>query len=200
MSLYKNPTILLLVLKIFFWVCFGIWIFSILMRGCDASDSEDFLDMALNDSKFFLIFTAGFMLLCLIGYYFYALIMGGKYCVIFEMDEKGVLHKQMPKQAKKAEVIKALTVLAGLASRNITTTAVGLNARTEMYTEFASVKSVKAKRRRNLIKVNETLSHNQVYASAGDFDFVLRYILDHISPQVKDKYLASNNCPPLPPR
>ena len=27
MNLYTNPTILFLVLKIFFWICFGLWVF-----------------------------------------------------------------------------------------------------------------------------------------------------------------------------
>lgn len=188
MSLYKNPSILFLVMKIFAWVCFGIWLFSILLRGCDSVDSKDFWEMAWGDTKFFLIIFAVFMALCLISYYIYALIMGGKYCVLFEMDQQGVLHQQMAKQVKKAEVIRALTVLAGLASRNITTVGVGLAARTEMYTTFASVKSVKANPRHNIIKVNETLNHNQVFVAPANYDFVLRYILDHVKPEVRDKF------------
>lgn len=190
MSLYKNPTILFLVLKIFAWVCFGIWLFSMLMRGCDSVDSKDFLEMAWGDTKFFLIFTGGFMLLCLLGYYIYALINGGKYCVLFEMDQNGVMHKQMPKQVKKAQVIGFITAMAGIMSRNLTTTGVGLNAaaRTEMYSKFDSVKSVKAFPRRHVIKVNETLEHNQVYVSPQYFDFVLRYILDHVQPKVREKF------------
>ena len=197
-SLYKNPVILILLLKIFFWVCVGIWAFSILLRGCDSIDSKDFLDMAWGDTKMFMIITAGFMVLCLISYYIYALIMGGKYCVLFEMNEKGVLHKQMPKQAKKAELIGAITALAGVMSRNITTTAVGLNAagRTEMYSTFASVKTVESLPKRNTIKVNETLNHNQVYVSAADHDFVLRYILDHVPLKARDKFMGKNACPP----
>lgn len=194
MSLYKNPTILFLVLKIFVWICFGIWVFSILLRGCESTDSKDFWEMAWGDTKFFLILTAGVMVLCLLGYYLYALIMGGKYCVLFEMDQNGVMHKQMPKQVKKAQLIGAITALAGVMSHNITTTAVGLNsaARTEMYSRFASVKSVKANPRRGLIKVNETLNHNQVYASAQYYDFVLRFILDHVQPQVREKLKVKN--------
>jgi hypothetical protein len=190
--------ILILLLKICFWVGVGIWAFSILLRGCDSIDSKDFLDMAWGDTKMFMIITAGFMVLCLISYYIYALIMGGKYCVLFEMNEKGVLHKQMPKQAKKAELIGAITALAGVMSRNITTTAVGLNAagRTEMYSTFASVKTVESLPKRNTIKVNETLNHNQVYVSAADYDFVLRYILDHVPLKARDKFMGKNACPP----
>ena len=49
-----------------------------------------------------------------------------------------------------------------------------------MYSEFGKVRSVKACRRRNLIKVNEVLNHNQVYAEKEDFDFVLNYISSRV--------------------
>ena len=73
MSLYKNPTILFLLLKIFAWIGFGIWLFTILLQGCDAVDSKDFWAMAWADTKVFLIVIAGLLLLCAMGYYLYAL-------------------------------------------------------------------------------------------------------------------------------
>ena len=115
MNLYKNPTILLLVLKIFFWICVGIWVFMIILELFDGYVTwEDIV----NWTKYFAIFLVGWLAFCTLCYYIYALIMGGKYCVLFEMDEDGVLHKQMPKAVKKAQIISALTVLAGLASKN----------------------------------------------------------------------------------
>ena len=65
------------------------------------------------------------------------------------------------------------------------TVGVGLNAqRTEMYTEFAKVRKVKAYPRRHLIKVNERLEHNQVFAAKEDFAFVKDYIVSHC-PNIK---------------
>ncbi|MBQ9472148.1 MAG: hypothetical protein IJU73_03275, partial [Ruminococcus sp.] len=123
----------------------------------------------------------GMTVLCALGYLLYAAIMGGKYIVMFEMDDKGVNHKQLPKQAKKAEWISLLTVLAGLASRNPTTVGVGLiSARSEMYTRFGNVRKIKAYPNRDLIKLNERLMHNQVYAAKEDFEFVYGYIKDHV--------------------
>ena len=115
-----------------------------------------------------------------IGYPLYAVIMGGKYCVMFEMDKDGINHKQMPPQARKAELLSSLTVMGGLAAGNITTVGVGLLAsRTEMYSDFSKVSAVKPFPRTNVIGVNEGLFHNQVYTSPGDFDFVLNYITAH---------------------
>lgn len=182
MNLYTNPTVLFVVLKIFFCICVGIWVF---MNVIELFSSDVFWDAFLVNTKFFGIFTVFFLALCTLGYYIYALINGGKYCVLFEMDDDGVLHKQMPQGVKKANLIGAITAMAGAATGNLTTTIIGRNAaaRTQMYTSFASVKSVEVFRRRNLIKVNAPLNYNQVYADDGDFDFVLNHILRHITPQ-----------------
>ena len=45
--------------------------------------------------------------------------------------------------------------------------------------DFASVRSVQPYKSRNLIKVNELLSKNQVYVNAEYFDFVYDYIRSH---------------------
>ena len=110
------------------------------------------------------------------GYSLYAAYMSGKYCVLFEMDEKGINHKQFPSQAKKAGKIAGLATAAGAASGNLAAAGAGMNARTEMYSEFSRTRRVKAYRRRKLIKVNGILSRNQVYTEPEDFDFVLDYI------------------------
>lgn len=47
--------------------------------------------------------------------------------------------------------------------------------------------SIEIFRRRNLIKVNEPLNYNQVYSQDEDFDFVLNYIIKHLSPKAKVK-------------
>lgn len=189
MNLYKDPTILLLLLKIFAWVCFGIWVLFVLLQIFDSVGSS-ITEKIWFSTKVMLIVSAVFMVLCVISYYIYALIMGGKYCMLFEMDEQGIMNRQMKKQVEKARLIGAITALAGIASRNLTTTAVGLNAgaRTEMYSVFSSVKSVQSFPNRLLIKVNESFNHNQVYASPGDYEFVLNYILDHVQPAVREKF------------
>ena len=148
-------------------------------------DAERFLGTL----KILVYFIIGMTVLCALGYLLYAAIMGGKYIVMFEMDEAGVNHKQMPAQLKKAEAIGLLTVPAGLASRNIATVGVGLNstARSEMYSEFSKVRSVKLFPRRDLIKVNASFCKNQVYAAKDDYDFVMNYICQRIPDSAKPK-------------
>ena len=177
-SLFKNPTIFLLVWKIFFFIMLGIFAFMLII---DAVNGDLDGERALDTLKFFGIFTLGMTTLVAVSYLIYAAVMGGKYIVIFEMDDEGVNHKQLPKQAKKAEAIGMLTALIGLASHNVTTVGVGLSSvRTEMYSGFSAVRKVKTYPRRHLIKVNGLLEHNQVYAAPEDYDFVLGFIRAHV--------------------
>lgn len=180
MPILKNPTIFILVWKIFFFILLGIFAVTLIFDAFEGNlDGEQFL----NTLKFMGIFLAGMTVLVALGVLIYAAIMGGKYVVMFEMDDDGINHKQLPKQVKKAEMIGFITALAGLATGNITTVGVGLtsSARSEMYSEFERVRSVKAYPRRHLIKVNERFGKNQVYAESADYDFVLNYIRKRIN-------------------
>ncbi len=167
-SLYTNLSIYFIVWKIFFWIItvgFAVMALIDLING-----DTDLLTGAL---KMYGVIAGGMTVFTLLCYYIYALYMGGKYCVEFVMDEKGVDHKQIPSQAKKAKKLGAAAAAAGAARGSLSSAGAGVNSmRTSMYSEFSRVKKVKAYKRRNVIKVNQTLSHNQVYARDEDFDFV----------------------------
>ncbi len=176
-NLFKNPTIFLLVWKIFFFIVLGMFAFMLIIDAVNGDlDGEAFLSML----KIFGYILLGMTALVGISYLLYAAIMGGKYCVMFEMDANGVNHKQMPKQAKKAQILAGLTVVAGLAAGRLSTVGAGLGAaRTEMYSDFSKTRKVKSYPRRGLIKVNGLLNHNQVYTAKEDFEFVRDYIVAH---------------------
>lgn len=175
LSLYKDPTVFLLVWRIL------IIISLVVCAVVIVSDAANWgMAKAVEDLPFLAYFLIGATALTALGYLLYAGIMGGKYIVEFEMDESGVMHTQTASQAKKAKTLGVVTMLAGAISGRPTTAAVGMNARrTQMYTDFASVRSVKAYARRGLIKVGGRLSHNQIYAPKEDFDFVKTYVTSH---------------------
>jgi len=173
MSLFKNPTIFLLIWKIFFFIFLGV--FAVV-------NISDFIkwgpEKALENLPVLGYLLLGMTAVVGLGYLVYAAIMGGKYVVEFEMDEKGVNHRQIASQAEKAKKLGRATAIAGAASGRIGAAGAGINAqRTEMYSEFAKVRKVRAYPRRGLIKVNELLGHNQVYAAKEDFEFVKDYIV-----------------------
>lgn len=178
LNLLKNPTIFFLIWKIFFIILTAMFV---LMTAYDAFDwSRSLWESLRETAPMYGCLLLGMTGLTTVGYLVYAAIMGGKYCVLFEMDEKGVNHKQMPKQAQKARLLSELTMMAGVKSGSMSAVSAGAaGARTEMYSDFAYVRKVKPHRLTHVIKVNERLGHNQVYAAAEDFDFVRDYIINH---------------------
>jgi len=175
MSLIRNPTVFLLVWKIFFFIILGLFALLVLLQS---GDSRFWWEGFLDTARVFGFILIGMTALTAMGYLLYAAVMGGKYIVDFEMDEKGVHHRQDVSQAEKAKKLGRATAIAGAASGRIGTVGAGLNAqRTEMYSEFGKVRRVKAYPRRDLIKVNGLLSHNQVYVGKEDFAFVKDYIV-----------------------
>ena len=169
--LFRNPTFFWLVWKIFFFILLGIFAVVFLIdigRGWET---------AFDTLRMLGWFLIGMTVLVGLGYLVYAAMMGGRYVAQFEMDEKGVNHRQAPAQARKAKRIGRATIAAGIATGRPSTIGAGMSAqRTEMYSDFERTRKVKAFPHRNLIKVNGLLSHNQVYAPKEDFEFVLAYI------------------------
>lgn len=113
----------------------------------------------------------GALFLGFVAYVILAMLYGWRYLVIFEMDENGILHKQMDAQFRQAE---AVAWLGFLASRTPATTGAALLAagKSESCVRFDRLRKVLVQRRRHTIKVNERLKHSQVYAAPEDYDFV----------------------------
>jgi hypothetical protein len=168
----KNPTIFITVLKVMMISIAIVWLFGLIIGLGDMD-----LDYFLFWTKLSGIMLGIFVVLTIIGVLITAAILG-KYVVLFEMDEKEVTHIQMPRQIKKAEAIGLITALVGAMAKNPTTIGTGMLAasKTKSTSVFAKVRRVKARRRLNLIKVNQRLEHNQVYVPKEDFDFVYNYI------------------------
>ena len=172
MNLLKNLTIFFTVLKVMMISVGIVWLFGLVIGLGDMD-----LDYFLFWTKLSGIMLGVFVVLTIIGVLITAAILG-KYVVLFEMDEQGVTHIQLPRQVKKAEVIGLITALVGVMAKNPTTVGTGILAasKTKSTSVFANVRRVKARRRLNLIKVNQLLNKNQVYVADEDFDFVYDFI------------------------
>ena len=182
MNMLTNPMIFLTVLKVFGGVVIGLFLvfgfFLYMIHG----DWEGLWGMA----KAMLIVLAIFFGLTILGVLLVAAKYGGKYIVLFEMDEKGIVHMQEPKQFKKAQRLGAVTAMAGAAGGSLSTAGTGMLAasRNSSTSEFSKVRKVKPRRWLHVIKVNQLLNHNQIYVSKEDFDFVYDFIKSHC-PKVK---------------
>ncbi len=173
-DLYRNPVFLFLMWKIFFFIWIPVALFVV-----GIASSRGVIE-ALKDMAVPMLGVLGFLILLVtFSYYVYALLMSGRYSVLFEMDKKGVRHTQLPKQFNKAQKISNLTALAGMAAGNAGVMGAGLLAAGNscVYTDFKKVRSVRINRRKHIIKLRSgDLTHNQVYTAPEDFSFVLGFI------------------------
>jgi len=179
-SLYRNPTILILLWKIFFFIFTGIFLLMLILETVEGNFQDAFTGLA----PVFSGLIAGMFVLSTMAYLIYAAIMGGHYSVIFEMDEVGVKHIQMMRQFKKAQLLSFISALAGAASGRVSAVAPGLNAamKQSTYSTFKHVKAISIDRRHEVIKLRTSdLVHNQIYALQEDFDWVLAFIQAHVS-------------------
>lgn len=177
MSLLTNPTIFLTVFKVFLFIILGLFVVFGTLIYAIHGDWEGLLGMA----KAMLLVIAIFFGLTILGVLVIAIFYRGKYIVLFEMDENEIVHAQEPQQFRKAQKIGAVTAVAGAASGRLTTAGAGMLAASHNTTtsEFSHVRRIKPRRMFNVIKVNQRLSHNQIYVSKEDFDFVYDFIKSH---------------------
>lgn len=178
MNMLKNYSILFDV-----WKVFGISMIIIILIFAIISLFDGDFDL---DSVSGMLISIGVatLIICvlsIIGYLVYAAISGWKYVVLFIMDEKEVVHQQMPKTVKKGQLIGDLTILlGGLAGRpGVVGTGLLAKARTSLSSTLADVKRLIPCRWMNLIKVNQLLSKNRVYVKDEDFDFVYNFLCEH---------------------
>ena len=127
-----------------------------------------------------------FLAISFLAYLIVASMYGWKYIVRFTMDEKGILHDQIPEQKKKAQSLGKAVSGAGVLRGSPGRMGQGflVASHTSLSSDFSKVRSIKAFRLRATIKVNEPFAKNQVYTTPEDFDFVLKYIREHC-PKVK---------------
>ena len=177
-KMLTNPTILLDVYKVL-GISFGfVWLFNLLIIGCEG-------DLTLGSiwefSYGFLILMAVFVVIGIVAYFIVAWVYDWKYVVLYTLNEKEVIHQQMPRQAKKAQVLGALTVMVGgLAGKSGVVGAGLLTAsKTSSISKLADVAHLIPNRRRNLIKVNQLFNRNRIYVPDEDFDFVYDFLRKH---------------------
>lgn len=181
-SFWKNPAILITTAKV---LCLSLMVPTLLMFLLTLGDG---LEEALQITKTILIFGAIVLsVLLALAYIIIGLNHGGRYLVLFQLDQSGVNHIQLRSQVKRAEAMGLLTALVGLAGGNMTAAGAGLITaiRHNLYTSFNKVKSIKAVRSRNTIYLNEALTKNQIYPEQGSFDDILEYIIAHCPKNVR---------------
>jgi hypothetical protein len=182
----KNPSILIDVYKVL-GISFGIvWLFNVIIIGCDDGLT---LKSLWDSTSGFLALMGAFLIIGYMAYVIVAWCYGWKYVVLFTLDEREVVHQQMPRQVKKAMLLGALTAMVGGAAGKPGVVGSGLLAasRTSTTSVLADVARLVPCRRHHLIKVNQLLNKNRVFVPDEDFDFVYDFLCQHC-PKAKKKY------------
>ena len=183
----KNPSILIDVYKVL-GISFGIvWLFNVLLVGCE--DGLNLKNLWSLTSGFLVLYLV-FLVIGYVAYFIVAWYYGWKYIVLFTLDEKQVVHQQMPRQTEKAKVLGALTALLGAAAGKpgVMGTGVLSASRTSSTSVLANVSRLIPRRRLHLIKVNQLLNKNRVFVPDEDFEFVYDFLCQHC-PKAKKKEL-----------
>ena len=174
-SMMKNPSILIDVLKVLDISLGFVWLFTLLLNFFDDDLS---LEKLWNLTMVFLELMLVFAVIGIIAYTILAWSYGWKYVILFTMDKKEVVHQQMPRQVKKAQVLEALAALVGGATGNLGMVGTGVLAasRTTSTSTLVNVRKLIPVRWMNLIRVNQLLQKNRVYIPDEDFDFVYDFL------------------------
>lgn len=174
LNMITNPVIMFTVFKIFFYIILvALLIFCPILYISDGD-----WDGVLGMLKAMGIVLAIFAVLTFLGTALLNLTYGGKYVALFEMDEDGISHNQLPSQVDKARKLGWLTFFVGLFAKRPTTAGAGLlsTTRNSSISIFKKVRRVRSRRWLHTIKVNQLFDRNQVYVPKEDYDFVLDYI------------------------
>ena len=177
LDMLKNPSILFVLLKIF-----GILLsIPLLIALISAAANNDWQKIWDGFIKIWLIVMVVFFVIILISYLIVVWMNGGKYVVNFTMDDKRLIHEQVPVQYDRARKVGLLAALVGIFAKRPSAAGAGALAasRDTSVSVFDNVQRIKPRRGQNLIKVNQRLERNQVYVPDEDFDFVLDFIRKH---------------------
>lgn len=179
-NLWKNPSILLDLTKVFGIILVGIWFLCVILVPLFKGHLR--WHRVVDASTGFLWVVLAVAVLCLIGYVVSGIISGGRYAAFFVMDEETVSHQQMKKEVKRSQLIAAINMMMDADS---SAPALLAAAQSPFITPFKKVRKIKALRHRHLIKVDELLTKNRIFVeNPEDYEFVLRYICERC-PQAK---------------
>ena len=177
LNMATNPVILLMFVKFIVVFCAFILAFDII-SDWGMYNFEKHLVENVRFTVLMALFMIALSWVSMVVYQY--AVLGGRYRVIFEMDDDGVLHRQVTSQFLKSQKVSLAGFVIGLAAGKPGVAGANLLAATKSssYSDFKKVRSVKPKRWLHTIKVNQLLEKNQVYVPREDFDAVYRFITE----------------------
>ncbi len=173
LDMKRNPVILVLILKIMFLICAGIGLFEAVLLLVDGrSFGEVFRALLI-----IVIGIGGLMMvLAWISWLILMKIRGGIYTVEHLMCEDRIEYLQTPEEQETSEKIKTAAFAFSLLADSPGAASASISGTEHMVSSFAEVRSLERDPKHDLIKVNNLLQHNQIYAYPHQYEFVWDYI------------------------
>lgn len=176
MNMLKNPTVPIMFLKALGCIMAGVALF---MSLCHLFNG---LPRYIPDTLLMLLaVTVGLSLLFMIVWLIMAKARGGWYVVEHMMDENRVVYLSTPEEQRKMHGWTLASFILAIAGDNMTVAAnsVALAGAERFDSEYTDVREIQAVKHRDLIKVNNILQRNTIYAAPHQYDFVYKYIVSH---------------------
>ncbi len=126
--------------------------------------------------------------LLIIAYPIFVLAKGGRYSILFEMDDQGINHIEIPPTVKHSDLMRWAGFATGLIAGNPTLMGANLLAmsKSQMYSTYSYISKVINYNRKGVMKIICTdMTRNLIYTQPADFDFVRQFIIGNCSKDVK---------------
>ena len=182
-DLWKNYTVILEIEKIFILTAMVIMIIQGLL-GIREKGIVRRLVSAAQEAGVILAVMSG---LLLISYPIYGLLSKGKYCVLFEMDDRSIMHTRMEKEVKREELVEWLWAANEILDSRLLSTGLSIATASEasIETVFADVRKVTVSRKGKTITLRCRITRNQVYVPDDEFEFIRDFILERCPKNVR---------------
>lgn len=173
----ENPAPLIVILKVFIGVSFGIGLLLGMIFGFDdglAVGIKTFLGIGFGGS-------IGFTPLVLIAWKIYLWVHGRYFMFEYVMDEDKVVVLQTQEERERSQKFAKVMFVLSLLERDSSDAVSGMLAiaSQRVDSDYSDVRKVIADRRHHQIKVNNLLMHNVVFAEPHQYDFVFDYLAAH---------------------
>ena len=182
-DLWKNYTVILEIEKIFILTAMVIMIIQGLL-GIREKGIVRRLVSAAQEAGVILAVMSG---LLLISYPIYGLLSKGKYCVLFEMDDRSIMHTRMEKEVKREDLVEWLWAANEILDSRLLSTGLSIATASEasIETVFADVRKVTVSRKGKTITLRCRITRNQVYVPDDEFEFIRDFILERCPKNVR---------------
>ena len=109
--------------------------------------------------------------------------------MLFEMDEKSIMHTRMEKEVKREELVEWLWAANEILDSRLLATGLSITTASSasIETVFADVRKVTVSRKGKTITLRCRITRNQVYVDDEHFEFVKDFILERCPQGIKNR-------------